>query len=71
MPDAPELLPDEPKTLKAMPAEEDSKGEPQEEAPPASRGRRRGRRQVMKRKTVKDEEGYLGIYPLRFGTNEG
>lgn len=25
-------------------------------------GRRRGRRKVMKKKTVKDEEGYLGMY---------
>ena len=25
-----------------------------------SRGRRRGKRQVMKKKTLKDEEGYLG-----------
>ena len=25
-------------------------------------GRRRGRRQVMKKRTVKDEEGYLGKY---------
>jgi DNA polymerase delta subunit 3 len=24
-------------------------------------GRRRGKRQVMKKKTVKDEEGYLGL----------
>lgn len=28
-------------------------------------GRRRGRRQIMKKKTVKDEEGYLGMYPCR------
>ncbi len=26
--------------------------------------RRRGRRRVMKKKTVKDEEGYLGMYRL-------
>lgn len=25
-------------------------------------GRRRGRRKVMKRKTIKDEEGYLGLW---------
>ena len=25
-------------------------------------GRRRGRRKVMKKKTMKDEEGYLGLY---------
>ena len=27
-----------------------------------SRGRWRGRRKVMKKKTIKDEEGYLGLY---------
>ena len=27
---------------------------------PSTGGRRRGRRKVMKKKTVKDEEGYLG-----------
>ena len=25
-------------------------------------GRRRGRRKVMRKKTMKDEEGYLGLY---------
>ena len=25
-------------------------------------GRRRGRRKVLKKKTIKDEEGYLGLY---------
>lgn len=29
--------------------------------------RRRGRRKVMKRKTIKDEEGYLGLYPSSNG----
>lgn len=28
-------------------------------------GRRRGRRKVMKKKTTKDEEGYLGTCPMR------
>jgi len=31
-----------------------------EEAVKVTRGRRRGRRQVMKKKTAKDEDGYLG-----------
>ena len=31
----------------------------------APAGRRRGRRKVMKKKTVKDEEGYLGSFILR------
>jgi DNA polymerase delta subunit 3 len=35
----------------------------EKEVPPVvSDGRRRGRRRVMKKKTVKDEEGYLGMY---------
>lgn len=37
--------------------------EMKDETPPApvvSDGRRRGRRRVMKKKTVKDEDGYLG-----------
>ena len=28
-------------------------------------GRRRGRRKIMKKKTIKDEEGYLGLCPLQ------
>lgn len=28
-------------------------------------GRRRGRRRVMKKKKVKDEDGYLGMFDLR------
>ena len=28
-------------------------------------GRRRGRRKIMKKKTIKDEEGYLGLCPSR------
>jgi DNA polymerase delta subunit 3 len=37
--------------------------EPDDEKPTVtvSNGRRRGRRRVMKKKTVKDEEGYLGM----------
>ena len=38
--------------------------EPTPEPPPVViQGRRRGRRKVMKKKTVKDEEGYLGKEP--------
>lgn len=44
------------------------KAEPPNEEPKESvtveNGRRRGRRRVMKKKTVKDEEGYLGTYLL-------
>jgi DNA polymerase delta subunit 3 len=47
--------------------EPDSKAEAQtrpepEETITVSDGRRRGRRRVMKKKTVKDEEGYLGVF---------
>lgn len=34
-----------------------------------SAGRRRGRRKVTKKKTIKDEEGYLGLYYESFDTN--
>ena len=39
-----------------------------EPAVTVSGGRRRGRRKVMKKKTIKDEEGYLGLYPLIMAT---
>ena len=49
------------------PPEPESEAEPPKEASPepqsnvtVSDGRRRGRRRVMKKKTVKDAEGYLG-----------
>ena len=34
-----------------------------------SAGRRRGRRKVMKKKTIKDEEGYLGLHYESLDTN--
>ena len=34
-------------------------------------GRRRGRRKVLKKKTMKDEEGYLGLYHDLASGNEG
>jgi hypothetical protein len=40
----------------SKPVEPESK----EETVTVSNGRRRGRRRVMKKRTVKDEEGYLG-----------
>lgn len=44
--------------------------EPLQEPPPepqavVSRGRRRGRRKIMKKKTLKDDEGYLGSYKIQ------
>lgn len=62
----------------AAPSPEESK--PIDEPPPKQAelkeevtvkgGRRRGRRQVMKKKTVKDDEGYLGkiVHCLRIVT---
>ena len=46
-------------------------GKPAEAEPPVSTqgGRRRGRRKVMKKKTVKDEEGYLGKPDTGQGSN--
>jgi DNA polymerase delta subunit 3 len=40
--------------------EENKEPEGKREFVETSNGRRRGRRRVMKKKTVKDEEGYLG-----------
>jgi len=59
MPDAPVTEDPAPEELK--PAESEKDSEPKEEVN-VQAGRRRGRRQVMKKKTVKDEEGYLGAY---------
>ncbi|PGH03322.1 hypothetical protein AJ79_07400 [Helicocarpus griseus UAMH5409] len=60
MTDAPEL----PEAEESEPAEtpqteEPPKAEPEEQESPAPKGRMRGRRQVMKKKTMKDEDGYL------------
>lgn len=43
---------------------EAKQGEAEQEKPATvSGGRRRGRRKVMKKKTLRDEEGYLGWFP--------
>lgn len=60
MPDAPAPA-DAPAPEESKPAEPEKKLEPKEEIT-VQGGRRRGRRQVMKKKTIKDEEGYLGTY---------
>lgn len=54
MPDAPEP-PEEAATVDEPPKQPELKEEVN-----VSGGRRRGKRQVMKKKTIKDEEGYLG-----------
>jgi DNA polymerase delta subunit 3 len=54
---------DKPKESEA----EDSQGTKQEEPKETmvvENGRRRGRRRVMKKKTAKDDEGYLGKFPV-------
>jgi DNA polymerase delta subunit 3 len=40
--------------------------EPTPAAPVVTDGRRRGRRRVMKKRTVKDEDGYLGMFLLLY-----
>jgi DNA polymerase delta subunit 3 len=59
MPDAPAA---EEKQTEASQPEQVETPKPDEPEPTVTveNGRRRGRRRVMKKKTVKDEEGYLG-----------
>jgi DNA polymerase delta subunit 3 len=61
MPDAPAV---EEKQPEASQLEQTEAPKPDEPEPTVTvqNGRRRGRRRVMKKKTVKDEEGYLGEY---------
>ena len=59
MPDAPEPI----EAPEETPPEPEEVAEPKEEVSVAG-GRRRGRRQVMRKKTIKDEEGYLGKYSM-------
>jgi DNA polymerase delta subunit 3 len=64
---------DAPTKITAADASEDAEDEPDskseaqtkqepEETVTVTDGRRRGRRRVMKKKTVQDEEGYLGMF---------
>ena len=60
-------MPDATETPIESAAEESQQTEPQKEPEPEPKetvtvqgGRRRGKRKIMKKKTVKDEEGYLG-----------
>ena len=48
----------QPEPVDASHSQKESSPEP----PVVNGGRRRGRRKVMKKKTIKDEEGYLGLY---------
>jgi hypothetical protein len=55
---------EEPKA-KEIDVEKEKSVEPEkEEKSVVTGGRRRGRRRIMKKKTVKDAEGYLGIFSV-------
>jgi DNA polymerase delta subunit 3 len=58
MEDLEEPAPESAQVVPSPPVEE------QKETLTVENGRRRGRRRVMKKKTVKDEEGYLGTFAL-------
>ena len=58
--DSPAVEPQEPEN--AIDKADDQKDEEPKENVTVENGRRRGRRRVMKKKTVKDEEGYLGMF---------
>lgn len=64
MPDAPEEQQDSQDAPVDIPTQEEPAGT--ETAVTSQGGKRRGRRKVMKKKTVKDEEGYLGKPHGRF-----
>lgn len=60
-------MPDATETPVESATEESQQTEPQKEPEPEPKetvtvqgGRRRGKRKIMKKKTVKDDEGYLG-----------
>lgn len=61
MPDAPAAEEKPSEASQSEKAETPKEDEP-EPTVTVQNGRRRGRRRVMKKKTVKDEEGYLGKY---------
>jgi DNA polymerase subunit Cdc27 len=61
MPDAPET-PDEPVTTQSPTRLETEKRPELKDDVVIQGGRRRGRRQIMKKKMVKDDEGYLGMF---------
>jgi DNA polymerase delta subunit 3 len=60
MPDAPEVEEEKAQDITADKASTDGAAG-NETAVSVQGGRRRGRRKVTKKKTVKDEDGYLGI----------
>ena len=66
MEDAPPLDPETAEESQNSEIIDEPVSKPEETSPEppvtVSGGRRRGRRKVMKKKTIKDEEGYLGGY---------
>jgi DNA polymerase delta subunit 3 len=68
MPDAP-VAKDSPTEASQTEKAETPKGEEPEPTVTVQNGRRRGKRRVMKKKTVKDEEGYLGKHGLTLSSN--
>lgn len=56
--DAPQIS-QESEPVDGFPSQKDTSPEP---SVVVSGGRRRGRRKIMKKKTIKDDEGYLGLY---------
>ena len=56
--DAPQIS-QESELVDGFPSQKETSPEP---SVVVSGGRRRGRRKVMKKKTIRDEEGYLGLY---------
>ena len=65
MTDAPAAAESQPETTPAAEAAADTPEPTESEtAVTVTNGRRRGRRRVMKKKKVKDEEGYLGEWVL-------
>ena len=67
MPDAP--------VAEEKPSQPEKAETPKEDEPEPTvtvqNGRRRGKRRVMKKKTVKDEEGYLGKHIRTVKVSEG
>lgn len=64
MPDAPTDVPSEAPSKDPEPAGKPEPQEPKEHVV-VENGRRRGKRKVMKKMMMKDEEGYLGNHPLQ------
>lgn len=60
VPDEPEPEAEEPEPAAPIDQPVQPKPEEKQEMVTVEGGRRRGRRRVMKRKTVQDDEGYLG-----------